>query len=309
MWYDRDQVLMGLLVEHFGTPIYVDGPETIRRGLRYVTRLEPRLPVNRRAINLEVLTFYADGPVVPGSIGRAIERSRMGEMADPTPPAAPGMRDSSDGPPRDSMQWPGSSSESVPKSALSSLAETSYDARAVYEPTRTSRAAYSSLHGNGTYASRYGTDTYRPSSSAAAAVISSTRLPLTLGRNDDEAVYRRVTDSESREGGVVGWRRPLQPRGLAGPWDAREESRTRVPSPSSVEMGGSLRLPRGYYAPPPPQQQQHQRPGDDYAPHHAAPTLPPAIMSERSSLVQPLPPSRFTSQMHIPPFRGDGQEG
>lgn len=243
-----------------------------------MTRLEPNLAPNPRAINLEVLTFYADAPVVPGSIERAVERARAGQVAEGVQTgdvaqvweAGP---DVVDGP--------------VGGTTLSSLAETSYREGPSTLFRRDTPTEESSTRPTYPYSARLSTDAYRPASSAGpgaygangagetsdrpASAVSS-RLPL---RNDDEAVYRRMGDSERAEG----WR-----RGRGG-WSAYHGEGTMEAG------GGSMGIPReGFYA----------RPMEEYVRHGEAPMLP-----ERAALlVEPLPPSRFTSQMHIPPFRG-----
>jgi hypothetical protein len=235
--------------EHCGTPIYVDGPETIRRGLRYVTRMEPNLPPNPRAINLEVLTFYADAPVVPGSIERAIERARAGQAV------------TAEGKVEDEKirDWREDDAVAVEGGTrLASLVETSY---AEAPSTLFRRETPAEASGSYPYSARLPTDTYRPASSAGPSTYapvepqdrpssSSTRLPL---RTNDETVYRRMGWSTYNEG-------PTEP---------------------------GMRISReGFYA------GQHPR------------VVGEGLERGASLLVEPLPPSRFTAQMQIPPFRG-----
>lgn len=272
-------------VEHCGTPIYVDGPETIRRGLRYVTRMEPNLAANPRAINLEVLTFYADAPVVPGSIGRAFERARAGQGQVGEGDGQKVVPDGEgEGKGEARRRWEGGNDGT----RLASLIETSYrDA-----PSSLFRRRDTPTEDTGyAYAGRLSTDTYRPGSSAGpstyrlgatekheprpasssvlgvAASAMTTRLPL---RENEESVYRRM-----------GWSTYNH-----------AESPAAVAAAAAAEGSSSVRMPR------PETLYASQREG----------AYPRAVGDglERgaSLLVEPLAPSRFTAQMHIPPFRG-----
>lgn len=212
--------------------------------------MEPNLPPNPRAINLEVLTFYADAPVVPGSIERAIERARAGQVV-----AAEGKVED-----ETIRDWREDDAVAVEGGTrLASLVETSY---AEAPSTLFRRETPAEASGSYPYSARLPTDTYRPASSAGPSTYapvetqdrpssSSTRLP---SRTNDETVYRRMG------------------------WSAYNEP----PAESST----SMRIPReGFYAGQPR-------------------VVGEGLERGASLLVEPLPASRFTAQMQIPPFRG-----
>jgi hypothetical protein len=308
------------LSEHFGTPIFVDGPETIRRGLHYVTRLEPNILTssNRPMIHLEVTTFYADAPVVPGSIGRAIERVGNGEV----PPLDTANGDRST---RNDVAAQRPVASAIPKAAVASVEPgLAVRPRTSQELPRATSFRRDQAQARPPYTPGYAaTPVYQPSSSqpyesttspglAALQDRSSTpnsRIPLTLPRNEEEAVYRRMNGSESHRGNV--WHRPevardprQQPR--MGDRNIRPVTAGDLPPPSASKIKIAVMAPRQMHQPRPQQQQQLQQPISDRG---VAAPVGPAGPPSRGGLIQPLPPSQFTAQMHIPAFRtGVGQE-
>lgn len=250
-----------------------------------MTRLEPNYQPrsDRPMIHVEVTTFYADAPVVPGSIARAIERARNGEA--PVDGVDHQARNDgrSLGDPRPMVSV--ESAHAVrPHDRMSSRREP--HVRPAYTPSHSGPYTPS----NQPYES-----TTSPSLAALQdrSTTPSSRLPLTLPRSEEDAVYRRMNHSESSR--ANGW----HPEAARDPRQPRFQDRYMPgDNPASVRN-----IKRDNHPRPQPVAQIAQRANIPHAGPAAPPTLP------RSGLVQPLPPSQFTAQMHIPSFRtGVGQE-
>lgn len=283
-----------------------------------MTRLEPNIlkPSDRPMIHLEVTTFYADAPVVPGSITRAIERVGNGEVPPPdTAIGDRGIRNDA------AAQRPVQSAN--PKGAVASV-EPGHAVRprtAQELPRATSfrrdqpqaRPPYTPGYGAGPVYQPSTAQPYESTTSPGLAALQdrsltpNSRIPSTLPRNDEEAVYRRMHGSESHRGNV--WHRPevardprQQPRN--GDRNIRPMTAGDLPPPNASNIKMAPMAPRQIHQPRPQQQLQQS-----ISARGIATPVGVAGPTPRGGLIQPLPPSQFTAQMHIPAFRtGVGQE-
>lgn len=265
---------------------------------------------DRPMIHLEITEFYADAPVIPGSIARAMESVRTGEVtARDTPQHDRSLQN-------DAAAWrPPSGSN--PMSAAAPT-ETGHSNRTPLpqelprsmsfrrDPPQT-RPYYTPGHAPGSTYSQSVGQPYQITTSPSLAglqdrsITPTSRLPLTLPRNEDEAVYRRMNHSErnradSRQTPDIA-AVPRQQQWIRD-GNARHTPGGEMPLPlvRNIKI-----LPRDNNQPRP----QHMPPQSNHL--QAGPAVQPLL--PRAGLIQPLPPSQFTAQMHIPPYRaGVGQE-
>ena len=263
-------------------------------------------------IHLEITEFYADLPVVPGSIARAIESARTGKATSTDEPRYDRLK------PFDAATWrplllPNS------KSTLAAT-ETNHSSRMPIpqEPPRSmpfrrdpshTRPSFTPGPAPGTLYSPSSVQAYESTTSASVpslqnrAITPSSKLPLTLTRKEDEAVYRRMHHSErSRMDSRHTADATAIPRPPQQQWMRGENAR---------HLPGDLPLPPVRNVKILPRDTDQPRPPHKTAPRSLLPQAGPtgSTLISRAALVQPLPPSPFTAQMHIPPFRaGVGQE-
>ncbi|KAJ9103926.1 hypothetical protein QFC21_002389 [Naganishia friedmannii] len=328
------------IADHFGTQIYIDGPETIQRGLQYVTRLQPHHPgdANRQVILLEVLTFYADEPVVPGSIARATQvagdlGNRLVQSSSGRPfasmtsqrlPTSSSRFGATFPQQRPSSGTPDSSSTWRDSPGRFGVADTSHSERvpSYQDPGRIPMLSHSSR-------------AYPPSAAPANGILprDETHVRRTSSTHPDwihtSEQYLRRSPNAARD---PSWASPPI-------MDNRNSSRRDLPESSALGYlkagyaysGGDeedghhaspLRIDQlqppeeptaGSYAYPP---RSHQR-YDSRTSNPAAPSqqyTPPITQQQHSvnpsnsrsylqQQITTLPPSRFTSHMYIPPFQ------
>jgi hypothetical protein len=349
-----------LITDHFGTQIFIDGPETIQRGLQYVTRLEPHSYANtdRRVILLEVLTFYADEPVAPGSIARAKQPAgAIGDRLVQPPAARPFASTTSSRPSTSGSRFGATFPQARPSSGTPDSSSAWRDSPGRFGIADTSSSDRVSLYpGPGrTPLSSRSERIYPPSASASATLPRDEMDMRPTSASQRPLVPRSIQPSEQ-----IPYHRPITADGGAFPsalsqrsgrWsppplpilDDRHKGRRHLPASSAAVYGKTgygydneedrhhagrlcidqlkpLEEPReGSYAYPPPPLQRYD-PGSRGshnipAPlqHYGLPTAqrqPPVNAGSKSYTQQQptttttLPSSRYTSQMHIPPFHG-----
>lgn len=278
-----------------------------------MTRLESRQHVrsDRPMIHLEITEFYADAPVIPGSMARAIESVRSGEViARDTPQHDRSIRN-------DSAAWrPPSGSNS--KSAAAPTDSGHSNRMPVSQELPRSmpfrrdplqiRSPYTPGNAPGSIYSPSIVQPYYSTTGPSLAglqdksITPTSRLPLTLPRIEDEAVYRRMNHSERNRADSR-----LTPDIAAMP---RQQQQWIRDGNARHTSGGEMPLPPVRNVKILPRENNQPQP-QVMPPRSNQPQAGPAVqpLLPRAGLIQPLPPSRFTAQMHIPPFRaGVGQE-
>ncbi|KAJ9120143.1 hypothetical protein QFC22_003042 [Naganishia vaughanmartiniae] len=332
------------IVDHFGTQIFIDGPETIQRGLQYVTRLQSnrRGDADRQLIHLEVLTFYADEPVVPGSIARATQPAQRLDNPLVQAPSARAFALSTSQKPstfsarcgavfpqqRPLSGTPDSSSTWRESPARFGVADSdrtsSHQASGRIPLSPQSERIYPPSAAGNTASLREDMD-LRPTSSSQRPSNSRVMQPL-----EPIPYHRPVTWGDASHvpprmtGDRYSGRRDLPGSSTSGRWEAEygygdEQDRHHAGS-LRIDQPKPLGGPRGgnhAYPPQPPHQRYDPRSGIAVAPlQRYTPTTtvqqqqPTAASSGIGWIPQqiPLPSSRFTSHMYIPPFQSSTSE-
>lgn len=336
-------------IDHFGTQIFIDGPETIRRGLQYVTRLESHHPRNtdRQVILLEVLTFYADEPVAPGSITRATQPA--GNLDDRLVQSSNARPFASTIPHRPSTSnslLGATFSQSRPSSGTPDSSSTRRDSPGRFglpEATRSERVP--ARPGSRTLPSSQSERVY-PSSVTANAIVPRDEFcmqPTTPshglpGQSSGQSAYQtgnegahpnalpqgsghwspapipNMVDRYSSTGDASESSASGHRKGGYGYRDGSGEDRHRL-GPLRVDQLKPLDEPSDVsHAYPLPTRQRYDSGSGITASslqQYASPAMPqqqqsgtPSSRNYTQRQMTTLPPSRFTSHMHIPPFQG-----